>query len=186
MRFLFPVRVGGSLAHRAGTLGKGLRQGELAPLPAGGRSSLQVGTARPLAEATRRPETPRRLGPPPPTRSRVVWEAAEGVKGRGEGQERVRTARGREQSGKLGDFITQTRWQVSSAPGLRSCERTPGSRGQREAGPHPRQLSFLFLIHAPGLTCVVSAPSSKGPSGFLTTAGPWPSPPTCPLTCTFG
>lgn len=69
MRFLFPVRVGGSLAHRAGTLGKGLRQGELAPLPAGGRSSLQVGAARPLAAATRRPETPRRLGPPPLTRS---------------------------------------------------------------------------------------------------------------------
>lgn len=97
--------------------------------------------------------------------SRVVWEAAgaEGVKGRGDGQERVRTARGREGSGELRDFITQTRGQVSSAPGLRSWERMPGSRGQREAGPHPRQLSFLFLIHAPGGHTVPSLPPPPHP-----------------------
>lgn len=49
------------------------------------------------------------------------------------------------------DFIMQTGGQVSSAPGrqgLRGWEGMPGFRGQPKAGPHPCQLSFLFLIHS--------------------------------------
>lgn len=34
------------------------------------------------------------------------------------------------------------------APGLRGWEGMPGFRGQPKAGPHPCQLSFLFLIHS--------------------------------------
>ena len=56
-----------------------------------------------------------------------------GCKGRGEGQKRVRTARGREGSGEHEGFIMQTRGQVSSAPvrrdsgAGRECQAPEGS-----------------------------------------------------------
>lgn len=66
MRFFIAPEEGGSLAQRAGTLGKGLRQGKRVPPPAGRRGSLQAAASRPFAEPTRRPETLQQMAPPPP------------------------------------------------------------------------------------------------------------------------
>lgn len=100
------------------------------------------------------------------------------MEGRREGQSGVRAKRGESSASMVGKCEPrgfhhangQAGFISACAPGLPGWEGMPGSRGQPKSGPHPCQLSFLFLMHFQGGHTVPPPPGQK--NVFFCTALP--------------